>query len=247
MAKIALVTGAGSGIGKACAAGAGREGYSWRFAAAAGALEGAREAEAGARALRGADGRRRSRLGRGPVREDGADSAGSTCCSTTPGPGAPPVPLEELTLEQWNAGGRHQSHRRLPLHPGGVPADEEPGARGAGGSSTTARSRPMRRGRTRRPTPRPSTPSPASPSRPRSTGAQYDIACGQIDIGNAATADHRRDGEGRAAGQRRGRGRAADGRRARRRAVVYMAGLPLDANVQFMTVMATKMPFIGRG
>ena len=48
--------------------------------------------------------------------------------------------------------------------------------------------------------------------------------------------------------ERRDRGRADDGRRrTSASAVVYMASLPLDANVQFMTVMATKMPFVGRG
>ncbi len=85
------------------------------------------------------------------------------------------------------SGRRHQSHRRLPLHPGSLPHHEGPGSRAAGASSTTARSRRTRRGRSRRPTLPPSTPSPASPSRPRSTAASYDIACGQIDIGNAAT------------------------------------------------------------
>jgi NAD(P)-dependent dehydrogenase (short-subunit alcohol dehydrogenase family) len=78
-------------------------------------------------------------------------------------------------------------------------------------------------------------------------GRRYDIACGQIDIGNAAT--------DMTAAMQRGVPQAdgsvepepvmdvqhvAD-------AVLYMAGLPLDANVEFMTVMATKMPFIGRG
>ena len=78
-------------------------------------------------------------------------------------------------------------------------------------------------------------------------GRKYDIACGQIDIGNAATE--------MAEGMKRGVPQAngtiaveptmdtADVARA----VVYVASLPLDANVQFMTVMATKMPFIGRG
>ncbi len=78
-------------------------------------------------------------------------------------------------------------------------------------------------------------------------GRQFGIACGQIDVGNAAT-----DMTGRmAAGVLQ-----ADGSTAAEptmdvenvaRAVVYMASLPLDANVQFMTVMATQMPFIGRG
>jgi NAD(P)-dependent dehydrogenase (short-subunit alcohol dehydrogenase family) len=78
-------------------------------------------------------------------------------------------------------------------------------------------------------------------------GRQYDIACGQIDIGNAETdlTAQMKQGTLQASGsiaveptmdvEQVGR------------AVVYMASLPLDANVQFMTIMATKMPFIGRG
>ncbi|GAA4510724.1 SDR family oxidoreductase [Actinoallomurus oryzae] len=78
-------------------------------------------------------------------------------------------------------------------------------------------------------------------------GRAYDIACGQIDIGNAATEMTAGIAEG---------ARQADGRLAPEptfdveqvaRAVLYMAGLPLEANVQFMTLAATKMPFIGRG
>jgi NAD(P)-dependent dehydrogenase (short-subunit alcohol dehydrogenase family) len=78
-------------------------------------------------------------------------------------------------------------------------------------------------------------------------GRAYDIACGQIDIGNAATEMTAPMAEGVL---------QADLSRAPEptfdvahvgRAVSYMASLPLDANVQFLTVMATKMPFIGRG
>jgi NAD(P)-dependent dehydrogenase (short-subunit alcohol dehydrogenase family) len=78
-------------------------------------------------------------------------------------------------------------------------------------------------------------------------GRKYDIACGQIDIGNAATemTDRMTAGVAQADGTKAPEPRmdvklVAD-------AVLYMASLPLDANVQFMTVMATKMPFIGRG
>ena len=78
-------------------------------------------------------------------------------------------------------------------------------------------------------------------------GRKYDIACGQIDIGNVAT-------EMTAA--MIGGVPQADGSLAAEptfdldhvgRAIVFMAGLPLNSNVQFMTIMATKMPFIGRG
>jgi NAD(P)-dependent dehydrogenase (short-subunit alcohol dehydrogenase family) len=78
-------------------------------------------------------------------------------------------------------------------------------------------------------------------------GRKHDIACGQIDIGNAATEMTERMAKGvmQADGEmaiepRMNVQHVAD-------AVVHMAGLPLDANVQFMTVMATKMPFVGRG
>lgn len=78
-------------------------------------------------------------------------------------------------------------------------------------------------------------------------GRRYGIACGQIDIGNAATAMGGRMAKG--VPQANGEiavepvmdvGEAA-------RAVVYMASLPAEANVQFLTVMATQMPFVGRG
>jgi NAD(P)-dependent dehydrogenase (short-subunit alcohol dehydrogenase family) len=78
-------------------------------------------------------------------------------------------------------------------------------------------------------------------------GRAHDIACGQIDVGNAHTELAERMTQGV---------QQADGSIAAEptmdvehvgRAVAHMASLPLDANVQFMTVMATKMPFIGRG
>jgi len=78
-------------------------------------------------------------------------------------------------------------------------------------------------------------------------GRKYDIACGQIDIGNAATdmVERMKKGVPQANGATAVEPTMDPADVAR--AVVYMASLPLDANVQFMTVMATKMPFIGRG
>src|ERR1700755_512633 len=78
-------------------------------------------------------------------------------------------------------------------------------------------------------------------------GRAYDIAVGQVDIGNAATpmTDRMVDGvlhpDGRQSPERRMDAKAVGD------AVAYMASLPLDANVLFMTVMASKMPFVGRG
>ena len=78
-------------------------------------------------------------------------------------------------------------------------------------------------------------------------GRKYDIACGQIDIGNAATELAAKIGTG--ASQANGTIFAEPLMDLSHvgSAVLYMASLPLDANVQFMTVMATKMPFVGRG
>ena len=78
-------------------------------------------------------------------------------------------------------------------------------------------------------------------------GRKYDIACGQIDIGNAATemTERMNDGVPQANGSIMVEPRMDADNVAR--AVVYMASLPLDTVVQFMTVMASKMPYIGRG
>jgi NADP-dependent 3-hydroxy acid dehydrogenase YdfG len=78
-------------------------------------------------------------------------------------------------------------------------------------------------------------------------GRKYDIACGQIDVGNASTemAERMKKGVPQANGTIAVEATMDPADVAR--AVVYMASLPLEANVQFMTVMATKMPFIGRG
>jgi len=78
-------------------------------------------------------------------------------------------------------------------------------------------------------------------------GRKYDIACGQIDIGNAATEMAERMKNGVAQPNGTIAIEPTMNPEDVARAIVYMASLPLDANVQFMTVMATKMPFIGRG
>jgi NAD(P)-dependent dehydrogenase (short-subunit alcohol dehydrogenase family) len=78
-------------------------------------------------------------------------------------------------------------------------------------------------------------------------GREYDIACGQIDIGNAATDLMRGAASGAAQADGTVRPEPLMDVAEVGRAVCYMAGLPLDANVATMTVMATKMPFVGRG
>ena len=78
-------------------------------------------------------------------------------------------------------------------------------------------------------------------------GRQHDVACGQIDIGNAATAMTAAMSRGVPQADGSVAAEATMDARHVADAVLYMAGLPLDANVLFMTVMATKMPLVGRG
>src|SRR5207237_516234 len=78
-------------------------------------------------------------------------------------------------------------------------------------------------------------------------GRKYDIACGQIDIGNAGTPMTERMKKGVLQAQSKVAIQPTFDVQHVASAVVYMASLPLDANVQFLTIMATKMPFVGRG
>jgi NAD(P)-dependent dehydrogenase (short-subunit alcohol dehydrogenase family) len=80
-------------------------------------------------------------------------------------------------------------------------------------------------------------------------GRAYDIACGQIDIGNAVSPLTERFTEGEGMPQANGQKMLEPRMDVEHvgEAVAYMAGLPLASNVLFMTVMATKMPFVGRG
>jgi NAD(P)-dependent dehydrogenase (short-subunit alcohol dehydrogenase family) len=78
-------------------------------------------------------------------------------------------------------------------------------------------------------------------------GRPYDVACGQIDVGNAATDMTAAMAKGVLQADGSVAAEATMDARHVADAVRYMAGLPLDANVQFLTVMATKMPFAGRG
>lgn len=247
--KIALVTGAGTGIGKAAALALLEAGYG--------------VAITGRRAERLKDvaahaGHAAERILVHPA--DVSDEAQVTdlfsavqsrfgrldVLFNNAGTGAPPVPLEELSVEAWrrvvdvNLTGAFlctQAAFRL------MKAQDPRGGRIINNGSISAHS------------PRPRSAAYTATKHAitgltKSTaldGRGYDIACGQIDIGNAATE--------MTAAMSRGVPQA-DGSmaveplmdvRAVADAVVFMAGLPLDANVQFMTVMATKMPFIGRG
>ena len=162
------------------------------------------------------------------------------------GRGAPPVPLEDLTYEQWksvvdvNLTGAFlctQEAFRL------MKSQDPRGGRIINNGSVSAH--------VPRPNSAPYTATKhAMTGLTRSTsldGRKYDIACGQIDIGNAATEMTGAISTGVPQPDGSIMAEATMDVDNVARAVVYMAGLPLDANVQFMTVMATKMPFIGRG
>ena len=247
--KIALVTGAGSGIGRAVTLGMLAHGYSVVLAGRHQDRLDAVVAEAGeqgARALavqadvsdpaavRRLFDRLRERFGRLDVLFNNA------------GIGAPGVPFDELTVEQWKA------VVDVNLTGAFLCARE---AFGMMKRQTPRGGRIINNGSISAYVPRPNS-APYTATKHAIAGLTkslsldgraFDIACGQIDIGNAETPLTAKMAEGtlQANGEMRPEPRlnvqhVAD-------AVLYMAGLPLDANVQVMTVMATKMPFIGRG
>lgn len=162
------------------------------------------------------------------------------------GTGASPVPLEDLTYEQW----RQVVDVNLT---GPFLCTQE--AFKLMKSQTPRGGRIINNGSISATAPRPNS-APYTATKHAITGLtkstaldgrKYDIACGQIDIGNAATEMTVRMAEGilQANGTIAVEPRMDVAHVAR--AVVYMAGLPLDANVLFMTVMATQMPLVGRG
>lgn len=248
-AKIALITGAGSGIGKSAAIALAQNGY-------AVVLAGRRKEtlEATAQELKQANPQPLI------VPTDVADPASVRelfakinkafgrldLLFNNAGVSGPAVPLEDLIYERWKSivdtnltGAFLCTQQAFKI----MKSQKPRGGRIINNGSISAHS------------PRPNS-APYTASKHGITGLtkvtsldgrKYDIACGQIDIGNAATELTNRMTKGVA--QANGtvavepRMDVADVARA----IVYMASLPLDANVQFMTVMATKMPFIGRG
>ena len=247
--KVAVVTGGGSGIGRAVALGLAEEGYS---VVVAGRRKGPLEATAaegsklGARMLSVPTDVADPRSVRALFAQTAETFGRLDLLFNNAGSGAPPVPLEDLTYEQWSTvvganltGAFLCTQEAIKL----MKSQEPRGGRIVNNGSISAHA------------PRPNS-APYTATKHAITGLtkstsldgrKYDIACGQIDIGNAATEMTQGMVEGviQANGEIEVEPRIDVQLVAR--AVLYMASLPLDANVQFMTVMATKMPFIGRG
>jgi NAD(P)-dependent dehydrogenase (short-subunit alcohol dehydrogenase family) len=245
--QVAVVTGAGSGIGRAVALALDGDGYSVAIAGRRVAeLEKTAALAGGVRVLvvpadvskpedvRALFARVKHAFGRVDLLFNNA------------GMGAPNVPMEDLTFEQWSAvvgvnltGAFLCAQEAIRM----MKAQEPRGGRIINNGSISAYA------------PRPNS-APYTATKHAITGLtksisldgrKHDIACGQIDIGNAATELTER----MAAGVEQASGAMMPEPRMDLKhvagAVLYMANLPLEANVQFMTVMATKMPFVGRG
>ena len=245
--RVALVTGAGSGIGKASALALLREGYAVVFAG--------RRAEMLEQAAKEGDGtslcvptdvtdpesvknlfaKTKERFGRLDVLFNNA------------GLGSPRALLEDLTYEQWksvvdtNLTGVFLCTQEAFK----IMKDQDPrGGRIINNGSISAHA------------PRPNS-IPYTATKHAVTGItkstsldgrKYDIACGQIDIGNAVTPlVQQRPSNGSLQPNGEFLVEATMDVERVAESIVYMANLPLDVNVQFLTVMATKMPFVGRG
>ncbi len=248
MSKVAVVTGAGSGIGRAVAVGLRGEGYSVVIA-------GRRAEELRKTAAIACEGPEMLVAPTDVAQPDSVRALFERVTATysrldllfnNAGTSAPPIPMEDLTFEQWNTvvasnltGSFLCAQEAIRI----MKAQTPRGGRIINNGSISAHS------------PRPLS-APYSATKHAITGLTkcisldgraYDIACSQIDIGNAATPMTER----MAIGVLQPNGTVMPEPRLDLQhvvdAVLYMAKLPLEANVQFLTVMATKMPLIGRG
>ena len=243
-----MVTGAGSGIGRAVAIGLKGDGYSVVVA-------GRREEELRKTAATVCDGPDMLVVPTDVSQPDSVRALFARLMATygrldvlfnNAGISAPVIPMEDLTFEQWNrvvavnlTGYFLCAQQAIKI----MKTQEPRGGRIINNGSIAAHA------------PRPHS-APYAATKHAVTGLtksisldgrEHDIACGQIDIGNAATPMTKR----METGVLQPNGTMAPEPRLDLRhvvdAVLYMAKLPLEANVQFMTVMATKMPLVGRG
>lgn len=247
--KVALVTGAGTGIGRAVALELLARGYQVVLAGRRGELLEQTRAAAGAAS---------SRALAVPTDVSSEDSVGALferlraaygridVLFNNAGRGAPPVPIDELPVSVWREVVDVNLTGMFLCAQGAIRLMKRQNPRGGriinNGSISAYSPRPMSIAYTA--------------TKHAVTGLtktisldcrQDNIACGQIDIGNAATDMTARMATGvlQADGSTRAEPRMDVGHVAR--AVANMAELPLDTNVQFMTIMATAMPFVGRG
>jgi NAD(P)-dependent dehydrogenase (short-subunit alcohol dehydrogenase family) len=247
MVKAAIVTGAGSGIGRAVSLALLKAGWSVALAG--------RRADALADTAAMCEGGEALAVATDVTDEAAVDTLFHTTKArfgrldllfNNAGGGEPPVPLEDHTLEAWrrvvdvNLTGPFLCTRAAFR----LMKDQDPqGGRIINNGSISAhvpRPRSIAYTATKH----------AITGLTRSTsldGRAYGIACGQIDIGNAATPMTARMAKGVPQADGSLKPEPTMDVQAVADAVLYMAGLPPDANVQFMTVMATQMPFIGRG
>jgi NAD(P)-dependent dehydrogenase (short-subunit alcohol dehydrogenase family) len=247
--KVALVTGAGSGIGRSVSLALLQEG--WSVILAGRRTDALQQTIADAGALA-------SRALAVPTDVTQPDSVQALFDAAVArfgrldllfnnaGSGAPPVPLEDLTLEQWQA--------VLDVNLTGVFLCTQHAFRVMKSQSPRG-GRIINNGSISAHAPRPNS-APYTATKHAITGLtkstaldgrKYDIACGQIDVGNADTemAAKMKQGVPQASGEIRVEPTMDVEHVAR--AVVHMASLPLDANILFLTVMATTMPLVGRG
>jgi NAD(P)-dependent dehydrogenase (short-subunit alcohol dehydrogenase family) len=249
--KIALVTGAGTGIGKAVALALMREGY-------AVALAGRRRDKLEETAAEGNAIAATSLVVPTDVSDPAAVKALFAITRETfgrldvlfnnAGIGAPPVPLEELPFETWK--------KVVDINLTGIFLCTQEAIK-IMKAQTPRGGRIINNGSISAHTPRPravayTTTKHAVTGLTKQTALDcrgYDICCGQIDIGNAATPLTERMVQGQGVLQPDGRMMIEPRMNVDDvgRAVAYMASLPLDTNVLFMTVMANLMPFVGRG
>jgi NAD(P)-dependent dehydrogenase (short-subunit alcohol dehydrogenase family) len=246
--KIAIVTGAGSGVGKAATLSLLNAGYSVALAGRRRDVleQTAKESGAGTRALavptdvadpqsvKALFAKTKSTFGRLDVLFNNA------------GVNAPGVPLEELTFEQWkNVVDINLTGMFLCIQEAfKIMKDQQPrGGRIINNGSISAHA------------PRPNS-MPYTSTKHGVTGLtksasldgrKYDIACSQIDIGNALTEMAAKMTKGVPQANLEIKVEPTIDVARVGEAVLYMAGQPLDTNIQFMTIMATKMPFVGRG
>lgn len=246
--KFALVTGGGSGIGRAVALGLQEAGY-------AVAIAGRREVELDATAALGVNGPPvlcvptdvRDPLSVGALFGRVREVFGRLdLLFNNAGVFGPPVSFEELTYEQWS--------EVVAVNFTGVFLCAQEAFRMMK-SQTPRGGRIINNGSIAAHAPRPNSAPYTSTKHAvlgltksiSLDGRAHDIACGQIDIGNAITQGTERMAAGILQPDGSIRQEARMDLKPVADAVVYMASLPLDANVQYLTVMATKMPFIGRG